>query len=241
MRGIQVVVVAVTFAVVPAHAYRPLATEDTGTTEPGRADFELSVDVEHAEATVGAARVVVGTGITPALEVRVETGVGAVDTPGERGRAGVTDSIVGLKHRLLDESAHRPAVLAAVTVRFPTAGGREGLGEDGVDVTVLAAASKTFGPLAVLMNAGHAFVTADSAQSGWLASAAADYSVSDAFSIVSEVVSSFGTRGTRDSVVLRAGAIGRVASSIALDAAVGFGVTRGSPDLQITVGLTIGW
>lgn len=174
----RVAVVAAVLAAAPVEAYRPLVTEDTGTVDRGRVELQLNSDVERGDETLWATRAVTGFGITDRFEARVETGVGAVDAPGERGRAGLVDSVIGLEHRLFDESAARPAVLAAATGRLPTA--RSGLGDDGA-------------------------------------------------------------RDTRDAVVVRAGAIARVSPRLAVDAAVGFGVTRGSPDVEATVGLTVVW
>lgn len=232
-------VLALVLAAAPAAAYRPLATEDTDTVDRGRVELQVSADVEHGDETLWARRVVIGIGLTDRFEARIEAGVGAVDAPAERGRAGMIDSVVGLKYRLLDESPTHPALLAAATVRLPTA--RSGLGEDGVDVTALAAGSKTIGAVAIMLNAGRTFVTSDPARDQWAASVAADYRVIEALSVVSEVVSSFGARDARDSVVVRGGAIVRVSPRLAVDAAVGFGVTRRSPEVEATVGLTVAW
>ena len=227
--------------VAPAHAYRPLVTEDTGTVDVGEVEVDLGAEVEGTNRTLWSGRAVVGIGLAPEVEVQVEVGAGALDTPGERGRSGLLDSAIRVKSRLLEETPRRPALLAAIALRVPTAGGREGFGDDGVDVGALAVASKELGPFAVMLNLGHVFVTADTGLSAWFASAAADYRLTETFSVVAEVVSSFGARDASDSVVVRGGAIARLSPRLAIDAAAGVGLTRGAPDVQVTAGLTLGW
>jgi hypothetical protein len=49
-----------------------------------------------------------------------------------------------------------------------------------------------------------------------------------------------GTQSAADTVVLRAGSVYAVTDRVKLDGGVGFGVTRESPDVLVTVGVTSG-
>jgi hypothetical protein len=105
-----------------AWAGRPLDTEDTGTAGPWTGELELSVTHERRDANHGwAPRAGVAFGLLPGLDVRVESGIAALEgSRGRDGEAGLGDSVVGIKYRLLDEAARAPAVLGAVAVRLPT-------------------------------------------------------------------------------------------------------------------------
>jgi hypothetical protein len=114
---------AVVLSPTAVHAARPLDTEDTGTVEPGAAEVETSLDLTRKGSTSAfGSRLVVSLGVVPHLEVRAEAAVTAIHSPGEPSRAGLGDSLVALKYRLLDESAGTPAVLVAAATRLPTAG-----------------------------------------------------------------------------------------------------------------------
>jgi hypothetical protein len=66
-----------------------------------------------------------------------------------------------------------------------------------------------------------------------------EYRVTQAWTLVSEVVSGVGDRREPDTAVVRAGAVYAVTERLRMDAAVAAGLTRGSPDVLVTVGLTL--
>ena len=63
---------------------------------------------------------------------------------------------------------------------------------EGVDVLARLAVSKTFGPLAVAVNGGYAFVTADRGLNVWLVSVAGEDGVLSGWTAVAEVASFLG-------------------------------------------------
>jgi hypothetical protein len=67
--------------------------------------------------------------------------------------------VLGLKYRVLDETAAYPAVLGRLTLRVPTGSASRGLGDDGVDIGVLLAVSKQLGPVTMTGNVGYTAVT----------------------------------------------------------------------------------
>lgn len=230
----------VALAPVPAFAGRPLDTEDPGTVEPGKAELELSGDVSrNPEDVTWVAKGVLSFGVLPRFEARIESGLVAVDPDDLPGNGGLGDSLVGLKYRLADETPALPAALAALTVRLPTGDEARGLGAEGVDVGVLGVVGKSLGPFSLALNGGHTFVTEDSALSFWTVAGAVEYRATAAWSVVGEVVSALGSRAAGDVVILRGGTVYAVSEAIRIDGAVGVGMTRDSPDVAITIGVTL--
>lgn len=230
-------------AVSPAWAGRPLTTEDTGTLDPGRAELELSADYLRDGGTQSfllPGGPGLNIGLLPRLEGTVATSFVLLDPEDEPGRAGFGDSLTRLKYRFLDETPRLPAMMVAVTARMPTGDEARGLGEKGVDVQPLAVASKTFGPLTLTVNAGYTFVTRDRDLDVVNLNASAEAGINKAWSLVGEVVSELATsRGADDRVVLGAGMVHAVSERVRLDAGVAFGATSASPDVLLTIGVTI--
>jgi Putative MetA-pathway of phenol degradation len=224
-----------------ALAARPLDTEDTGTVEPGKAELELSGDwLRSRQATVWAAKGVISFGLLPRLEARFESALLALDPDGDRARAGFGDSLVGFKYRVADETPTTPALLAALTFRLPTGDEERRLGSSGVDPGVLLAIAKQIGPVIVTGNVGYVFVTRDRALDLWLVAGSVEYRAAARLSLVGEIVGKLGTDRVQHGVVLRSGAVYALSERIRLDGAVGVGISRGAPDVLMTLGLTIG-
>jgi Putative MetA-pathway of phenol degradation len=179
-------------------------------------------------------------GVVPRLELGVELAGSYLQLEKDRDQAGVGDLVLPLKLRLLNETEGRPALLANLRVRLPTGDAGRGLGTEGVDVARLAV-SKTIGPLTVTANGGYAFVTADRALDVWLLSGAGEYRLVPGWTAVVEVVSFLGARAASDVAIARAGLVYTVRQSLRLDMAIGTGLTRASPDLLTTAGITIGF
>lgn len=219
---------------------RPLDTEDTGTVEPGKAELELSLNYarnpdDNSWSTLG----VFSFGILPRFEARVELPLLLMEPEDQRSRAGVGDTTLGLKFRLLDEKETAPAVLGSLTLRLPTGNDERGLGSEDVDVGLLGVMSKSFGPVTVTGHLGYTFVTRDSDLNFWTFNAATEYRATRVWSLVGEVVSAIGEAKAADTVVLRLGSVYALTDRIKLDGAVGFGATKESPDVIVTVGMTV--
>lgn len=238
-----VVVALNALAASPAWAGRPLTTEDTGTLDPGKVELELSLDYVRdggAEVFLLPGGPALNIGLLPRLEGTVATAFVLFDTDGKALRAGLGDSLVRIKYRFLDETPRLPALLGAVSGRLPTGDEDRGLGEKGIDIQSLAVASKTFGAVTLTVNAGYTFVTRDRDLDVVNLNASAEAGITKAWSIVGEVVSELATsRRADDRIAVRAGMVYAVGERVRLDAAVGFGTTRASPDTLLTVGVTI--
>jgi len=238
--GIGGLALAILLASGLAWAGRPLDTEDTGTVEPGKAELELSLNYaknpdDNTWSTLG----VVSFGVFPRFEARVELPVLLVEPEDEKSQTGIGDTLVGFKYRLLDERAALPALLGSLTLRLPTGDADRGLGSEDVDVGLLGVISKSVGPLTFFGNLGYTFVTRDDDPNFWTFNAALEYRATQSWSLVGEVVSAVSDGKGADTVVLRLGSGYAVTDRIKLDGAVGFGVTKESPDVILTVGVAI--
>lgn len=224
----------------PCRAARPLDTEDTGTLEPGTVEVELGADFMRSAADdTWATRVLLAVGIVPRLELRTELGALGLHPDHENARTGLADSIVALKWRIVDETAGIPAVLAALALRLPTGDSGRGLGADGVDVAPRAAVSKALGPVVLTGNVAYTFVTADRTQDFMTLATSVEYRPSEPWLIVAEAVGTLPSRA-EDTLVLRAGAVHYVTPRVRLDGAAAVGLTRSSPDIIVTLGVTLG-
>jgi hypothetical protein len=231
---------SVTFMAEALWAGRPLDTEDTGTIEAGKGELELSLDyATDGTDKLGVLKGVLGVGVLPRLEARIEATALLLDGEGEPTRAGIGDSVFGVKYRLLEEAEALPAVLGSVVLRLPTGNEKRGLGAEGVDVTLLAVLSKAFGPVALTWNAGYTFATQDRELDTWVLAGALEYRATEAWTLVGEVFSTLGADQAPDTAILRVGHVYALTARIKLDAAVGFGVTRDTPDVIVTVGATM--
>ena len=229
-------------AATPAWAGRPLDTEDTATLDPGRAELELSLALAQDSgdrAWVGS--VALNAGVAPSLELGVELPGAYLQREGIADHAGLGDLVLVLKHRVLGETEWRPALLTNLRVRLPTGDADRGLGAEGVDVLARLAISKTFANLVLTLNGGYVFVTADRTRDLWLVSGAGEYRVSPAWTVVAEVAGVLGAQSAPDVAVARVGFVYALTSAIRFDMAVGTGLTRASPGLVATAGLTIGF
>jgi len=218
----------------------PLDTEDTKTLEPGQVELELRGDYEKSpDEKEWSLTTTLNIGVFPGLEVDVDAPFVLLDPEDDSTRGGVGDVELTTKYRLLDETERRPAFMGAVVLRLPTGDEDRGLGEEGVDVLPLAVVSKTFGPLTLTLNGGYTFVTRDRDLDFWVVTGSFEYEITDAWSLVGEIVSELGTHDRGDVVVLRAGTVLAITEGIEVYTAVGFGLTRDSPDVTVRLGVTI--
>ena len=225
---------------VEAFAVRPLDTEDTGTLEPGRIELELSGDyADAARETVGAFTGVLAAGVWRRLELKFGSSYLFIAPNGGAAAEGMGDSAVRLKYRLVDETRVIPAVLSAWTVRLPTGDEPRGLGEHGVDLGVLMAVSKTFAPITLTWNGGYIFATADRRRDVWTLAGSLEYRLTDRWWAVGELVSALSAERRPHEAVARVGAMYAVSRRLRLDAAVATGLTPRSPDVLVTLGLTL--
>jgi hypothetical protein len=239
--GVALVLLAASLA----SAGRPLTTEDAETLMPGQVELELAVDYVRGDGTdffLLPGGPALNAGLLPRLEGTLATAVAVVDAPGTSTHAGLSDTIVRLKYRGVDEGDAGPALMMAVAARLPTGDADRGLGSEDVDVQALAVAGKTVGPVTLFFNAGYTFVTRDRSLDVVNLNLSAQGEVARAWSLVGEIVSEVAVNGgIGDRAVLRGGVVYAPSPRVKLDAAAGVGLTRASPDVLLTIGVTIGF
>jgi len=191
---------------------------------------------------VWTAKGALNVGIFPRFEGKLELPVVVSDADGSSLQAGFGDVIAGLKYSIVDETPAVPAVAGAVTVRLPSGDPDRGLGEDGVDVTVLGIVGKRVEPFVLHGNVGYRFVTADRSLDMWIVAASVEYQLNARLSLVGEALGFLPADGDQDATGrFRAGVVYSMRDNVRLDAAVGRGFTRDSPRALVTVGVTIGF
>lgn len=139
----------------------------------------------------------VGIGLLPGLEARLGSILLRFSPLHEPSRGGLGDSLVGVKHRLLNETETTPALMYAVTLRLPTGDAARGLGEQGVDTALIAVGGKTLGPVKLTWNGGYTFVSRDRALDFWLLTGALEYRPTQTWALVGECVSTLGSPKSR--------------------------------------------
>jgi len=230
-----------------AGAGLPLDTEDTGTAE--RVEVEIAAFYQSAPAGAsGDLAVAVNVGLLANLEVSV-AGTLALDDPAVDGaRGGLGDTFLGVKYRFLDEAPPWPALLGRFTLRLPTGDETRGLGEDGVNVGLLLAASWTLGPIALTANVGYTITTGDPDADIVALNAAVEWAPGGPWRLVGEIVSELAVgRDADDTAVARVGFTWDVLDvgdakglrKATLAGAIGVGLTSASPDVVVTIGLTL--
>lgn len=224
----------------PALADRPLQTEDTGTLEPGKPQVEVGLDyARNPDDKAWTAKATLNLGLLPRLEGKLEIPIILLEPDDRRSRGGFGDVEIGAKYRFVDEAPRVPAVLGALAIRLPTGDEDRGLGEADVDVRLLAGASKAFGPATLTGNGGYTFITRDRDLDTVLLRGSLEYELTKAWTLVGEVVSALGIDRARDEAVLRVGAVWSASARVRLDGGIGFGLSGASPDVLVTVGLTL--
>jgi hypothetical protein len=231
-----------------ARAGLPLDTEDTGTAE--RVELEVAAVHESvSDGDGGDLAVTVNVGLLANLEASV-AGTLAVDDPaGSATEIGLGDTTLGVKYRFLDEAAPWPALLARFTLELPTGDEARGLGEGDASVGLLLAASRTWGPVILTGNAGYTITTGDADADVVLLGASVVWAVRGPWSVVGEVVGEIAVgRNADDQALIRVGFTWDVFNAgdakgllrqATLAGAVAAGLTSASPDVVVTLGLTL--
>jgi hypothetical protein len=225
-----------------ASAGRPLTTEDTGTLEPRHIEIEVGLDHARSTSTTASAvpSIALNVGVLSRLEATV-TGALLVLQPDDQPlRAGPGDSLVKLKCRILDEAASTSALMGAVSARLPSGDQDRGLGAGGRRRSGAVRWQQGVRP-----DDGHGqrrlhLRTGDRSLDVVNLNAAVETAVAENWLVVGEVVSELSTsREVGHRVVARLGAVYALAEHVSVDAAAAIGLTRATPNVSFTVGITI--
>ena len=223
-------------------AGRPLATDDTGTVEPGHLQVELGEEYSHTHSTHTkdwTTTMALTTGITKKIDIGLEI---PYESP-EVGEDGFGDATTRVKYRFLDEKGRGPSLALKWTQKWDTGSVADGRGTGNVEHEVTGILTKGFKRFATHLNFGYSFLTGakSSSRDEWLTyGVAGEYALKDGFNLVTEVTGSRQSDPAvhRDPCSALAGFNYELPNGIILDAGYGVGLTRASPDSTVTFGFT---
>lgn len=217
-----------------------LDVEDTSFLTPGAVELELGAEYVKIRANrTWALTTVMTVGILSPLEARIESAALLVEPRDGATKGGLGDTVVGVKYGVVEEASGWPALSVDSAVRLPTGDERRDLGAEGADVQLLVILGKSFGPLTLTWDGGYTFATSDRALDVWVLEASAEYELWPRCSPFLEALATLGTHGAGDTLVLRGGIAHALTARLSVQARVGVGLTRDSPDLVAAVLVTV--
>jgi len=249
---------------------RPLQTEDPETIGAGRILLEAGVDYKRdAYYPVSGLRgnlltapaIGVCIGVSSIAEIQLDAGLyqrlniteqvafapfSSLLRLDSNSTADVEDLNIGMKVRLVPESAGRPAIGFRFSTRLPNASNERGLGKDTQDFSTSLSIGKTIQSVRVVGNVGFLILgnpTVPAAQDDLLSySLSVARAISPAAEIVGEFVgranfANIVTPGAEDRGLMRFGAR-YTASGVRVDGGVLLGLTPRDPEIGFSAGVT---
>ncbi|GAB4152074.1 MAG: hypothetical protein Fur0037_20840 [Planctomycetota bacterium] len=221
----------------PATPQRPTLSSSPDTTAEGTLEVETGLAVDPSDFVKWPTALKWGAGDHTELYAATSPWThlrrGDVDGP--------EDLSLGLRHRILDETADHPAVAVQIANQLPTGNRGKGLGSGGTQFFGAVAAAKGFGSenLAAFYQLG----LLDDPGGG-----RPDYEHDFAFTLTHRIDDRWSAYGELDAVLVRdrdveslftaLGAQFAVNPSVVLDAGIVVGMSRDAPDFQIVFGGT---
>jgi hypothetical protein len=156
---------------------------------------------------------------------------------------GLGDVLLRGEYVLFEESAMLPEVTPFLKIKFPTADQDKGLGTGEFDETVGASFSKAVGQFVGYVDLAYTFVGSPSGADfdnsfGW--SLGASYQISGPVSVFAFLDGATAIASGQDNPLeLRAGAEFRLTTATRLSGAVTKGLSDGSPDFGVSLGVTV--
>lgn len=228
----------------PAFAARPLTTDDAGTVEKGKLQFETGFDVirqDNHDREVSPS-LTVSYGLLERMDVGIGSAYLFVRPKEGENENGLGDTEVKLKYRLLDEKDWMPAFALTGKLKIPTASESKGLGSGKTDIGINTIVTKNLSKRWVFhLNLGYTFIGEGEANNEFNYSAAAQFILSDKWALVGEIVgvNNFNGRKGDDPISGLLGACYLISDSIVWDAGVEIGMNKAAPDFRLTTGLTL--
>ncbi|OGP95657.1 MAG: hypothetical protein A2157_09295 [Deltaproteobacteria bacterium RBG_16_47_11] len=231
------------FSSIPAHAARPLTTDDAGTVEKGEFQFEVGFDAARQDNH--------DREISPSLTVsygllkKMDVGIGSAylfarPKEGEN-QNGLGDTELKLKYRLLDEKDWMPAFALTGKLKIPTASESKGLGSGKTDFGINTIVMKNLSKRWVFyLNLGYTFVGEHGVNNEFNYSAAAQFVLTDKWVLVGEIVGVNNLNGRKgdDPISGLLGTYYLITDKMIWDAGFEIGMNKAAPDFRLTTGLT---
>jgi hypothetical protein len=224
-------------------AGRPLSTDDAWTLEKGQFQLETGFDFtrqDNHDREISPS-LTLSYGLLENMDIGIGSSYLFVRPKEEENEDGLGDTEIKLKYRLLGEKIWMPAFAVAGIVKIPTASDSKGLGSGKTDFGINAIFSKELSKRFVVhLNLGYTFIGEHGADNEMNYSGAAQFVVSDKWSLVGEIFGVNNLNGhKRDDQI--SGLIGTsyfITEKIIWDAGIEIGMNKAAPDYRLTTGLT---
>jgi hypothetical protein len=190
---LSVLPAVILIALSPTRAYGqagpPLVTDDPGT--PGNGNWEINValtlEQSRAERVIEAPLLDINYGWGDHIQLKYEVAYLVLDEPDAGPIGGLSNSLLGVKWRFLDEDKHGIAmsVYPQLELNYPTKSIRRGFVESGTAFLLPVQVAKTFGKWEVGAEVGYEFV--QHADDQWIYGVAVGYALTEEIELLGEV------------------------------------------------------
>jgi hypothetical protein len=227
-------------------AYRPFITEDAGVAGKGVVQLEASWDyLSWKGGDVDNAFLLVPIyGLTEKLEMSLEIPY-LLHNPDTGSHVdGIGDLNVVGKYLIFEEKEMWPAFAFKGAIKTNSGSPSKGLGTGDLDYSLVAVASKSLGQFTLHTNFGYTFV-GDNGDTGirntCLYGLAADYAMTEAFHLVSEIAGNRNPDRTvgADPITGLIGAYYKISEKVTVDGGMRFGFNDAAPEFNSTLGVTL--
>jgi hypothetical protein len=227
-------------------AYRPFITEDAGVAGKGVVQLEASWDyLNWKGGDVDNAFLLVPVyGVTERLEVSLEIPY-LLHNPDTGSHVdGIGDVNAVGKYLIFEEKDMCPAFALKGAIKTNSGSLSKGLGTGDLDYNLVAVASKSLGQFTLHAMFGYTFVgdNGDSnIQDMYLYGFAADYAMTEAFHLVSEIAGNRNPDRTaaNDPIIGLIGAYYKISEKVTVDGGMRFGFNDAAPQFNSTLGVTL--
>jgi len=241
--GFLAAALAVTAGLLPAHAGRPLFTDDAEPVAPGVFEVEAGLRYEdHPNLNHFDFPLTLSFGVFEPVELGVGFGRHVLNHEQTGSETSINDVVLGTKVKLLDAEKHWASQSLSFTVKFPTAD-RDTVGSGDYDFDLMWILTKPIGTnAAVHLNAGYLWVGThfdreleDLVHYGL----AGEYNLTGSIQLVAEIFGLTSTGGDSDSsAFINGGLRWSVVPSLVLDLSVGHAFVGPGAEILTTIGLT---
>jgi hypothetical protein len=244
MRRLTYSVILVLFATcreAAGQAGPPLLTDDPGTPGAGKWELNLALTLEqthHARAIEGPL-FDLNYGLGDHIQLKYEVAYLVLDEQDAGPVGGLSNSLLGLKWRFLDEDRHGVAmsIYPQVEFNYPSKWIRREFVEEGTDFLLPIEIAKTFGPWEVGAEVGYEFVQHNDDE--WIYGLAIGYPLTKQVELIGEIHGNADQDFDRNDVIFNLGARWELNDSFTLLFAAGrsFRDSDDSPNLLVYAGV----
>ncbi|BDI31018.1 hypothetical protein CCAX7_30690 [Capsulimonas corticalis] len=167
----------------------PVPLDGPGTTEPGR--YTLDIAINSSQVTGSESQTLPAVNLAYGLTNNIEIGTGvaaaSVRNSGSSRVTGFGDTTADIKWRFLEETKSAPQIAIDYTVKVPTAGVSNGLGNGKYASTFGLAAAKSYGKYGLGLAASYNLPGTAAAKNSWYYGAALTFQATERTSIGAQI------------------------------------------------------